>query len=157
MPSLPDLPSDLEVEHEETKGHLYCIKYKSKDGADGLVVATTRPETLSVMWLWLFIPKTTATKLTSAVGAPAPHKQRIPVIADSYVERDFGTGCLKITPAHDANDFEVGQRHNLDRPVVIDQHGKLNNSDFVPTFLQGKERFAARKEVVQALEEAGQW
>ncbi|HMW90995.1 MAG TPA: valine--tRNA ligase [Candidatus Obscuribacter sp.] len=149
--------SDLEVEHEETKGHLYCIKYKSKDGDEGLVVATTRPETLFGDVAVAVHPEDDRYKAYIGKSVLLPITGReIPVIADSYVERDFGTGCLKITPAHDANDFEVGQRHNLDRPVVIDQHGKLNNSDFVPAFLHGKERFAARKEVVQALEEAGQ-
>jgi len=151
--------SDLEVQHDDTKGFLYHIKYKLADAKsenDGLVVATTRPETLfgdvavavhpSDDRYKAFIGKTVLLPLT---GRP------IPVIADNYVEREFGTGALKITPAHDANDFEVGVRHNLDKPVVIDPKGHLTDSEYVPADLHGKERFAARKEVVAKLEEAG--
>lgn len=150
--------SDLEVEHEEKKGFLYCIKYKVKGSTkdEALVVATTRPETLFGDVAVAVHPEDDRYKsfLGKSVLLPLTGRE-IPVIADSYVERDFGTGALKITPAHDANDFEVGQRHNLDKPVVIDQNGKLNNSDYVPAFLQGKERFAARDEVVAKLEEEG--
>lgn len=82
-------------------------------------------------------------------------KRPIPVIADQYVDREFGTGALKITPAHDANDWEVGQRHKLEQPTVIDAHGKLMACDFVPTNLHGIERFEARKKIVTELEETG--
>lgn len=147
--------SDLEVEHEETKGHLFCIKYKLQDGSGALTVATTRPETLFADVAVAVHPEDDRYKSFIGKSVLLPLTGRaIPVIADSYVERDFGTGCLKITPAHDANDFEVGQRHNLEKPVVIDQHGKLMQSDLVPEFLHGKERFAARKETVEALKEA---
>ncbi|MBX9941555.1 MAG: valine--tRNA ligase [Candidatus Obscuribacterales bacterium] len=147
--------SDLEVEHEETKGHLFCIKYKLQDGKGELTVATTRPETLFADVAVAVHPEDDRYKSFIGKSVLLPLTGRaIPVIADNYVERDFGTGCLKITPAHDANDFEVGQRHNLEKPVVIDQHGKLMQSDLVPEFLHGKERFAARKETVEALKEA---
>lgn len=147
--------SDLEVEHEETKGHLFCIKYKLQDGSGALTVATTRPETLFADVAVAVHPEDDRYKSFIGKSVLLPLTGRaIPVIADSYVERDFGTGCLKITPAHDANDFEVGQRHNLEKPVVIDQHGKLMQSELVPEFLHGKERFAARKETVEALKEA---
>ena len=147
--------SDLEVEHEETKGHLFCIKYKLQDGSGALTVATTRPETLFADVAVAVHPEDDRYKSFIGKSVLLPLTGRaIPVIADSYVERDFGTGCLKITPAHDANDFEVGQRHNLEKPVVIDQHGKLMQSELVPEFLHAKERFAARKETVEALKEA---
>ncbi len=148
--------SDLEVEHEETKGHLYCIKYRLADGSGHLTVATTRPET---MFGDVAVAVNPADKrYSSLVGASVllPLTDRpIPVIADEYVDMEFGTGALKITPAHDANDWEVGQRHNLASPVVIDQQGKLSANEFVPADLHGKERFAARGEIVSQLETAG--
>lgn len=148
--------SDLEVEHEDEKGHLYLIKYPLTDGNDSLMVATTRPETLfgdvaiavhpEDDRYMNFIGKTVKLPLTN---------REIPVIADSYVDREFGTGALKITPAHDANDWEVGQRHGLTAPVVIDSEGKLSVNDFVPKQFQGKERFAVRAAAVEELQEAG--
>src|SRR5208282_3052347 len=82
-------------------------------------------------------------------------ERAIPVIADEYVDMEFGTGALKITPAHDTNDWEVGQRHKLDQPVTIDADGKLSKNEYVPKHLQGLERFAARKQIVEELELTG--
>lgn len=148
--------SDLEVEHEETKGHLYCIKYPLSDGSGHLTVATTRPESLFGDVAVAVNPGDDRYKTYVGKTVILPLTGRtIPVIADQYVDKEFGTGALKITPAHDANDFEVGQRHNLPMPVAIDQHGKLMDNQLVPNNLHGVERFAARKQVVQMLEDEG--
>jgi valyl-tRNA synthetase len=149
--------SDLEVEHEETKGHLYLIKYRLDGGADdGLVVATTRPETMFGDVAVAVHPEDKRYSKYIGKNVLIPLSGRsIPVIADDYVDREFGTGALKITPAHDANDWEVGRRHDLPLPVVIDQDGKLIANEFVPDFLHNKERFAARKEIVEQLPEQG--
>jgi valyl-tRNA synthetase len=148
--------SDLEVEHEETKGKLYLIKYPLVDGSGSLTVATTRPETMLGDVAVAVHPEDERYKSFVGKNVRLPLTTReIPVIADSYVERDFGTGALKITPAHDANDWEVGQRHNLPQPVVIDAEGKLSANEFVPADLQGKDRFKARDIVVEQLGEQG--
>jgi valyl-tRNA synthetase len=148
--------SDLEVEHEDVKGHLYLIKYPLTDGSGALTVATTRPETLLGDVAVAVHPADDRYKefVGKSVKLPLTDR-RIPVIADNYVEREFGTGCLKITPAHDANDWEVGQRHNLSSPVVIDSEGKLCSNQYVPDRFHGKDRFAVRKEAVTELEELG--
>ena len=156
--------SDLEVEHEETKGHLYSIKYpldKESGGTGdasgpGLTVATTRPESMfgdvavavnpEDDRYKSFVGKTVILPLTG---------RKLPVIGDSYVDTSFGTGALKITPAHDANDWEIGQRHKLPSPVVIDKHGKLTDTQDVPEQFRSQERFAARKIVVEELQEKG--
>lgn len=145
--------SDLEVEHEETKGHLYLIKYPLADGSGNLTVATTRPESMFGDVAVAVHPEDNRFKQYIGKTALIPLSNRpVPVIADEYVDREFGTGALKITPAHDANDWEVGQRHQLQMPVVIDLHGKLLANEFVPSQFHQIERFAARKEVVGELE-----
>lgn len=148
--------SDLEVEHEETKGFLYHVKYLIPGQPTGLTVATTRPETMFGDVAVAVNPSDD--RYRSLVGKhvvlPLTNRE-IPVIADDYVDVSFGTGALKITPAHDANDWEVGQRHKLEQPVIIDQHAKLIACDLVPTQFQGLERFEARKAVVQELEQSG--
>lgn len=151
--------SDLEVEHDESKGHLYLIKYVLADkGKDqpGLVVATTRPETIFGDVAVAVHPEDKRFKefIGKTVLLPLSNKP-VPVIADSYVDREFGTGALKITPAHDANDWEVGKRHNLEMPVIIDERGKLIDCAEVPAQYQKLERFEARKKIVQDLDEAG--
>jgi valyl-tRNA synthetase len=144
--------SDLEVVHEEKKGHLYCIKYKLADGSGALTVATTRPESLFGDVAVAVHPEDDRYKAFVGKMVKLPITGReIPVIADSYVEREFGTGALKITPAHDANDYEVGARHNLPQPEVIDKQAKLMANEFVPEFLHGVERFEARKQTVEKL------
>lgn len=145
--------SDLEVEHEETKGHLYHIKYKLADGKGELIVATTRPESMFGDVAVAVHPKDSRYQSFIGKSVLIPLSGvSIPVIADEYVDREFGTGALKITPAHDANDFEVGQRHKLAQPVVINEHGKLIACDLVPQNLHAVERFAARKQIVEELE-----
>jgi valyl-tRNA synthetase len=151
--------SDLEVVHEEKPGFLYLINYApagAKAGEEGLIVATTRPETLFGDVAVAVHPSDDRYKswIGKTVKLPLTGRE-IPVIADSYVEREFGTGALKITPAHDANDFEVGQRHNLDKPVVIDKSAKMIACDLVPDYLHGMNTADARKETVAKLEEAG--
>ena len=148
--------SDLEVEHEETKGHLYLIRYPLSHGAGALVVATTRPESMFGDVAVAVHPHDQRyEKLIGQTVLLPLTKRPLAVIADQYVDREFGTGALKITPAHDLNDWEVGQRHGLPAPVVLDEHGKLMANEYVPEHLHGKERFAARKEIVQELEQLG--
>ncbi len=148
--------SDLEVEHDEKKGHLYCIKYLLEDGSGELVVATTRPESLYGDVAVAVHPEDDRYKALIGKNVKLPITNRlIPVIGDSYVEREFGTGALKITPAHDVNDYEVGARHKLPQLTVIDLKGNLNNSEYVPEFLHNVERFDARKQTVLKLEELG--
>lgn len=154
--------SDLEVEHEETKGFLYSIKYalaKSSGGTGepsgpSLIVATTRPESIFGDVAVAVNPKDE--RYSSYIGKhvvlPLTDRE-IPIIADEYVDVEFGTGALKVTPAHDPNDWEIGQRHNLPQPQIIDKHGKLMDSPLVPEAFRGEERFQARKSIVQALEE----
>ncbi len=159
--------SDLEVEHEETKGSLYHIKYpilkpgqkaNAPTSAEqtGIVVATTRPETMFGDVAVAVNPKDSRNSefIGKEVGLPLTDR-KIPVISDAYVEMEFGTGALKVTPAHDANDWEIGQRHNLPSPVVIDQDGKLMDNEYVPQQLRGQDRFAARKAAVEQLTELG--
>ncbi len=150
--------SDLEVVHEDKPGHLYLINYELEGGkgGEGLIVATTRPETLFGDVAVAVHPSDDRYKSWIGKTVKLPLTGRaIPVIADSYVEREFGTGALKITPAHDANDFEVGLRHNLEKPVVIDQSAKMIACDFVPSYLHGMKAAEARTETIAKLEEAG--
>lgn len=144
--------SDLEVEHEETRGHLYLINYPLADGSGALTVATTRPESMFGDVAVAVHPEDERYKQYVGKTVLLPISRRpLPVIADSYVDREFGTGALKITPAHDANDWELGRRHELPMPVVIDEHGKMIACEHVPVQFHGLERFAARKEVVGEL------
>ncbi|MDX2106955.1 MAG: valine--tRNA ligase [Candidatus Melainabacteria bacterium] len=145
--------SDLEVEHKEEKGKLYHVKYKVVGSdKDQIVIATTRPE--SIFGDVAIAVNPTDARYKHLVGK----KVRVPlnnieveIIEDHYVDKDFGTGALKITPAHDANDYEVGQRHNLPQTCVIDDHGKLIACGEVPEKYQGKDRFAVREAVVEEL------
>jgi valyl-tRNA synthetase len=152
--------SDLEVQHEETKGNLYCIKYALEDvppgGPDHITVATTRPESMFGDVAVAVHPNDDRYKKFIGRRVILPIAQRkIPVIADSYVDREFGTGALKITPGHDMNDWEVGQRHALPSPVVIDGEGKLLHNEFVPRKYRGMERFAAREVIAVDLNAKG--
>lgn len=150
--------SDEEVVHKETKSHFYHLRYYISGGNGNrtdkyIIVATTRPETIMAdaavsinpddeRYHWLKGKK---------VLIPLINKE-IPVIEDSYVEIGFGTGCLKVTPAHDVNDYEIGLRHNLPVIDIIDDHGKLNEKAQI---LVGEDRFVARKKIQKMLEEAG--
>jgi valyl-tRNA synthetase len=148
--------SDLEVVHEEKKGHLYLIKYELEDGSGALTVATTRPETIFGDVAVAVHPEDARFKAFVGKKVKLPlNGKLVTVIADSYVDREFGTGALKITPAHDANDFEVGMRHNLEKPVIIDKAGKMIACDLVPDYLHGMPTADARKETVAKITEAG--
>ncbi len=145
--------SDVEVENQEVNGNLWHFRYPLTDGSGYVEVATTRPETM----------------LGDTAVAVNPHDERyqhligktltlpiqlreIPIIADEFVDATFGTGCVKVTPAHDPNDFEMGKRHNLPFINIMNKDGTLNANagDF-----QGQDRFVARKNVVARLEAEG--
>ena len=139
-----------EVEYSDSKGKLWYIKYPYEDKSGYLVIATTRPETMLGDVAIAVNPKDEryAHLIGKKVILPIADRP-IPVIADDYVDKDFGTGCVKITPAHDPNDFEVGLRHNLDQLIVMDEHGKMN--ELAGDKLCGKDRFEARKLIIEQL------
>ena len=150
--------SDDEVIHKDTKSHFYHLKYFISDGNGKptdkyLVIATTRPETIMADAAICVNPKDERHFWLKGKKVLIPLINReIPVIEDDYVEMDFGTGCLKVTPAHDVHDYEIGLRHNLPVLEIIDDHGKLNEKAQI---LVGEDRFVARKKIVKMLEEAG--
>ena len=150
--------SDEEVVHRDTKSHFYHLKYFVSDGNGNptdqyLVIATTRPETIMADAAICVNPADERHFWLKGKKVLIPLINReIPVIEDSYVEMDFGTGCLKVTPAHDVNDYEIGLRHNLPVLDIIDDHGCLNENARI---LVGEDRFVARKKIVKMLEEAG--
>ena len=141
--------SDIEVEHEENQGKLYYLNYPLEDGSGKLTIATTRPETMFGDTAVAVHPEDERFRdfIGKNVILPIVNKP-IPVIADEYVEREFGTGCVKITPSHDVNDFEMGQRHDLPHVVVIDQYGKMNEN---AGKYNGLDRFECRKQVIEDL------
>ena len=145
--------SDAEVEYEDQAGHFWHIRYPFKDGSGYLEVATTRPETLLGDTAVAVNPNDERYKNMVGKMLILPLVGReIPVIADDYVEADFGTGCVKITPAHDPNDFEVGARHNL--PVINVMTDDAKITEDYPAYA-GMDRFVARKQIVKDLEEGG--
>ncbi len=141
-----------EVEHTDEKGYLWHIRYPFTDGSGFLTVATTRPETMLGDTAVAVNPNDERYKniVGKTVSLPLTDR-KIPVIADEYVDMEFGSGCVKITPAHDPNDFEVGNRHNLERILVIDDHGKMNEN--AGKEFEGLDRFAARKKIIKMLKE----
>ena len=145
--------SDAEVEYEDQAGHFWHIRYPFKDGSGHLEVATTRPETLLGDTAVAVNPNDERYKdmIGKMLILPLVGRE-IPVIADDYVESDFGTGCVKITPAHDPNDFEVGARHNL--PVINVMTDDAKITEDYPAYA-GMDRFVARKQIVKDLEEGG--
>jgi valyl-tRNA synthetase len=153
-PKLQTAVSDLEVETEEEDGRLWEIRYPGLDGGEGVVVATTRPETLLGDVAVAVHPEDE--RYTALVGEQVtlPLTGRtIPVIADAMVDREFGTGCVKITPAHDFNDFEVGRRHNLEPIPIFTLTATVN--DNAPAKYRGLDRYVARKRVLEDLRAAG--
>ncbi|WP_394951103.1 valine--tRNA ligase [uncultured Helicobacter sp.] len=145
--------SDIEVEYKQNDGFLYHIKYPIKDSTQSLIVATTRPETFFGDTAVMVNPDDE--RYTHLVGKsivlPLLNRE-IPIIADSHVDMSFGTGCVKVTPAHDMNDYEVGKRHNLPSLVVFDEKGILN--DLAGEFA-GLERLQAREQIVAKLQSEG--
>ncbi len=145
--------SDIEVEHEDHDGHLWHIKYPVIDSDEYLVVATTRPETMLGDTGVAVHPEDERYSHLIGKKVILPLMNRaIPIFADSYVDQEFGTGAVKVTPAHDPNDFEMGLRHNLDQVVVMDNNGNMNEN---AGLYQGLTREEARSRVVQDLEKQG--
>ncbi|PCK70741.1 valyl-tRNA synthetase-like protein [Paenibacillus larvae subsp. larvae B-3650] len=145
--------SDIEVEYKEIQGNLYHLEYPLKDGSGSITVATTRPETMLGDAAVAVHPEDERYKDMVGKTLVLPIVGReIPVIADEYVDKEFGSGAVKITPAHDPNDFEVGHRHNLPQILVMDESGKMN-AEAGP--YQGMDRFVCRKKIVADLKEQG--
>ena len=154
-PVLMSAVSDLEVESEEEDGSMWHIRYDLADGSGSLTVATTRPETLLGDVAVMVHPEDERYKHLIGKQVKLPLCGRtIPVIADEYVDKDFGTGVVKVTPAHDTNDYQVGQRHKLEMICVLNLDATVNDS--APEKYRGLDRFVARKAVVADLEAAGQ-
>ncbi|MBU0517304.1 valine--tRNA ligase [bacterium] len=146
--------SDEEVDHQDTKGHLWHVKYPIKDSDEFLVVATTRPETMLGDTGVAANPEDARYQHLKGKRAVLPVIGReLPIIFDDYVDPRFGTGLVKVTPAHDPNDFAMGQRHNLPAVKIMDERGVMS-AEAGPDFL-GMDRFACRKALVQRLEEEG--
>lgn len=144
--------SDIEVIYKEIPGFLWHINYPLADGSGSIQIATTRPETMLGDTAIAVHPDDERYKNIVGKTAILPIVGReIPIVADSYVDRSFGTGAVKITPAHDPNDFEVGNRHDLPRILVIDERGKMNEN---AGKYQGLDRDECRKRIVRDLEEA---
>jgi valyl-tRNA synthetase len=145
--------SDLEVEHHEVLGKLYHLKYPFKEGDRFLIVATTRPETMMGDTAVAVNPedKRYQDEIGKKVVLPVVGRE-IPVIADSYVDIEFGTGCLKITPAHDFNDFEIGLKHGLEQIKVIDEEGRM--SEHAGPY-RGMDRFECREKILEDFEREG--
>lgn len=144
--------SDIEVEHEEHKGILYYVKYPFVDGNGFIIVATTRPETIWGDVAIAVHPRSEKTNLVGRLVQVPLGGRRIPIIEDIMVDPEFGTGCVKITPAHDPNDFLVGQRHNLDQIQVFDENGFMNS--LAPGY-EGLSLEAARKKATKELQASG--
>ena len=144
--------SDIETEYETKQGHLWEISYPLVGEAGAIIVATTRPETIFGDVAIAVHPsdKKYSELIGKTVMIPLSGRQ-IPIIADEYVDKSFGTGAVKITPAHDPNDYEVGKRHNFKPIWVIDEEGKMKACAEVPPDYQGLDRYEARKKVVDML------
>lgn len=146
--------SDIETEYETEQGHLWEISYPVKGESGAIIVATTRPETIFGDVAIAVHPDDH--KYSELVGKtvviPLTGRE-IPIIADEYVDKSFGTGAVKITPAHDPNDFEVGKRHNFKPIWVIDEEGKMKACGEVPSNLHGLDRYEARTQIIKMLED----
>lgn len=145
--------SNIEVEHKDVEGAFYYFKYPFVDGDGGVVIATTRPETMFADQAIMVHPDDPRYKnlIGKKVYIPSTTIQ-IPIIADEYVDMNFGSGCVKVTPAHDPNDFEVGKRHNLKMPLCMNDDGTMNE---MAHKYQGMDRFECRQKLVDDLQEMG--
>jgi valyl-tRNA synthetase len=152
-PASQSAVSDLEVENKETNGSLWYFRYPLSDGSGYIEVATTRPETMLGDTAVAVNPKDERYKhlIGKTVRLPIIGRE-IPIVGDDFVEADFGTGCVKVTPAHDLNDFAMGKRHNLPLINIMNKDGTLNEN---AGEFNGQERFAARRNIVAKLEELG--
>ena len=145
--------SDTEVEYTQQKGHLWHIKYKVKETGEDMVIATTRPETILGDTGIAVNPEDERYTHLHGKHAILPLIGReLPIFPDEYVEKDFGTGCVKVTPCHDPNDFEMGQRHDLEQILILDNDAKINENGGK---YQGMDRYEARKAILADLEAAG--
>lgn len=150
-PTLQSAISDAEVEHQEVNGHFYHIHYKVKDSNEVLEIATTRPETLFGDTAVCVNPNDDRFEHLIGKTAIVPICNReVPIIADEHVDMETGTGCLKVTPGHDFNDFEIGRRHNLPIINILNKDGSMNENAAAIEGLKGKE---ARKKTVEMLKE----
>ncbi len=145
--------SDIEVEYKEVQGKFYHLKYPLKDSDEYVEIATTRPETMLGDTAVAVHPDDERYKhlIGKTVTLPIVGRE-IPIIADDYVDMEFGSGAVKITPAHDPNDFEIGNRHNLERILVMNEDGTMNEN---AGKYQGLDRFECRKQIVKDLQEQG--
>jgi valyl-tRNA synthetase len=152
-PASQSAVSDLEVDSKEVNGHLWHFRYPLADVSGHLVVATTRPETMLGDTAVAVNPEDDRYKhlIGKTVMLPIMNRE-IPIIADQYVDKAFGSGCVKITPAHDPNDFEMGKRHSLPLINILNKDGSINENGGE---FQGQDRFVARKNVLAKLEELG--
>ena len=149
-PSCKTAISDAEVEHEESHGFIWQIKYPIKDSDEYIEIATTRPETMLGDLALAVNPEDERYKSLIGKTAILPLVNReIPIIADEYVDMEFGTGVVKITPSHDPNDFEVGERHNLGQCIVIAEDGTINSNGGV---YEGLDRYVAREKIIKDLD-----
>jgi valyl-tRNA synthetase len=147
--------SDLEVDREDRQGKMYGIAYQFEDGSGEVQVATVRPETIFADMAVAIHPDDDRASSLNGKKVVIPLTNRaVPIILDEAVEKDFGTATLKVTPAHDPTDFEIGKRHNLEKPSILDKSAKMTG-DLVPEEFRGLDRFEARKRVTKALEESG--
>ncbi len=146
--------ADDEVIYREVDSQLYYIKYKIKETNDSLTIATTRPETLLGDTAVCINPNDDRFKKYKGKKAIVPLVNReVPIIEDEYVDMEFGTGCLKVTPSHDENDYKLGQKHNLESIDIFDDEGKINGNGILYT---GKDRFKVRKQIIKDLDKIGQ-
>jgi valyl-tRNA synthetase len=146
--------SDDEVNHTESNGHLWHIKYPIEHSTEYIVVATTRPETMLGDTAVAVNPKDSRYTYLVGKNVILPIANRvIPIIADDFVDAQFGTGAVKVTPAHDPNDYQLGIRHNLKQLVVMDTSAKMNNN--VPPKYHGLDRYECRRELLRDLEKSG--
>ncbi|MEM9136577.1 MAG: valine--tRNA ligase, partial [Cyanobacteria bacterium P01_F01_bin.42] len=152
-PASQSAVSDVEVENKEVEGHLWHFRYPLTDGSGHVEVATTRPETMLGDTGVAVNPEDDRYRDLVGKTLTLPIMEReIPIVADEFVDPSFGTGCVKVTPAHDPNDFEMGQRHDLPLINVMNKDGTMNENAGI---FEGLERFQARKEVVSWLDSEG--
>lgn len=153
-PKLKTAVSDLEVAQVDRQGSLWHFVYPVADSDEKIIIATTRPETMLGDMAVAVHPEDEryAHLVGKMINLPLTDRQ-IPIIADDYVEKDFGTGCVKITPAHDFNDYEMGKRHDLPMLNILTDDAALNSN--VPSKYQGLDRFEARKQIVADMEALG--
>ncbi|MCB9204232.1 MAG: valine--tRNA ligase [Flavobacteriales bacterium] len=153
-PSALTAVSDEEVNHKEVQSKLYYVKYQVEGTDEWLTIATTRPETILGDTAICINPNDERFKHLHGKRAIVPMvKRSIPIILDEYVDMEFGTGCLKVTPAHDENDYNLGQKHNLETIDILNPNGTLSEA---AQFYVGEDRFVVRKKIAKDLEAAGQ-